>query len=136
MAETFAQRLERLRTDAGMSQRQLAALASGDGVHISGAYLSRLEHGARSASVHVIRALARPLNVSAHYLEFGEPDPVGALRLKVEALESRRRADKARIRELTVRVGELEAMIEDATRIDEALLVAARRVSAEQAATR
>lgn len=64
-AETFGERLRRLRTEQGKPQRQLA------GPGVSHAYVSRLEAGTRTASVKAIRMLARRLGVSPEYLETG-----------------------------------------------------------------
>lgn len=65
LPETIGQRLRRLRTERGMSQRELA------GPGVSYAYISRIEAGARRPSVKALRMLARKLGVSADYLETG-----------------------------------------------------------------
>lgn len=70
--ETVNERIKRIREARGMSQRQLA-----DGCErVSYAYISRVEASARRPSVRAIRELARELGVTAHYLEFGEDDPI------------------------------------------------------------
>ena len=65
LTETIGVRLRRLRTERGLSQREL----SGPGV--SYAYISRIEAGARRPSVKALRTLAQKLGVSAGYLETG-----------------------------------------------------------------
>lgn len=65
-AETIGQRLRRLRTERGLSQRDLQM----EGV--SYAYISRIEADARTPSVKALRKLAPLLGVTAEYLEFGE----------------------------------------------------------------
>jgi tetratricopeptide (TPR) repeat protein len=63
--ETIGQRLRRLRTDRGLSQRELASPG------VSYAYISRIEAGTRQPSVKALRKLARKLGVSPGYLETG-----------------------------------------------------------------
>src|SRR3954447_24030715 len=63
--ETIGQRLRRVRTERGLTQRSLAC----DGV--SHAHISRIEAGTREASVKALRILAARLGVSADYLEHG-----------------------------------------------------------------
>lgn len=50
-----------------MSQAELQAPG------VTYAYVSRLEAGVRKPSLKAIRALARKLRVSAHFLETGDP---------------------------------------------------------------
>src|SRR5215216_517410 len=63
--EPIGVRLKRLRSERGLSQREL----SGPGV--SYAYISRIEAGARTPSVKALRMLARKLGVTVEYLETG-----------------------------------------------------------------
>ncbi len=93
----FGQRLRAAREAAGLSQRQL----SGPG--LSAAYVSRVEAGARTPSLQLIRRLAERLGVSESYLLTGEEegataqlllDAELALRLN-ELAEARRLLDKA-----------------------------------------
>ena len=63
--EAIGQRLRRLRTERGFSQRELSAPG------VSYAYISRIEAGARQPSVKALRMLARKLGVSPDYLETG-----------------------------------------------------------------
>src|SRR5262245_65746949 len=63
--ETIGQRLRRLRTQGGFSQRDLSSPG------VSYAYISRIEAGARQPSVKALRMLARKLGVSPDYLETG-----------------------------------------------------------------
>ena len=63
--ETFGLRLRRLREERGLSQRDLAT------ERVSYAYISRLEHGTRTASGRAIRELAEKLGVTPLYLEYG-----------------------------------------------------------------
>lgn len=64
--EKVGQRLKRLRTAAGYSQRELSEPG------VSYAYISRIEAGTREPSVKALRKLARKLGVTAAYLERGE----------------------------------------------------------------
>jgi transcriptional regulator with XRE-family HTH domain len=64
-AESIGQRLKRLRTERGLSQRELSAPG------VSYAYISRIEAGSRQPSVKALRQLARKLGVSPDYLETG-----------------------------------------------------------------
>ncbi len=63
--ESIGQRLRRLRTERGLSQRDLSSPG------VSYAYISRIEAGARQPSVKALRMLARKLGVSPDYLETG-----------------------------------------------------------------
>lgn len=63
--ESIGQRLRRLRTERGLSQRELAEPG------VSYAYISRIEAGTRQPSVKALRKLARKLGVAAEYLETG-----------------------------------------------------------------
>jgi tetratricopeptide (TPR) repeat protein len=63
--ETIGQRLRRLRTEGGLSQRQAAGPA------LTTAYISRIESGQRVPSVKAIRQIAQRLGVSPEYLETG-----------------------------------------------------------------
>jgi transcriptional regulator with XRE-family HTH domain len=63
--EPIGERLRRLRTEHGLSQRQLACPG------VSYAYISRIEAGARTPSVKALRKLAQRLGVSPEYLETG-----------------------------------------------------------------
>jgi tetratricopeptide (TPR) repeat protein len=63
--ESLARRLRRLRTDRGLSQRDLSSPG------VSYAYVSRIEAGTRQPSVKALRMLARKLHVSVDYLETG-----------------------------------------------------------------
>ncbi len=65
MTETLSARLKRLRTERGLSQRDLATAG------ISYAYISRIEAGARTPSLTALRKLAEKLDVTALYLETG-----------------------------------------------------------------
>jgi transcriptional regulator with XRE-family HTH domain len=63
--EPIGDRLRRLRSERGLSQRQLACPG------VSYAYISRIEAGARTPSVKALRKLAGRLGVSPEYLETG-----------------------------------------------------------------
>lgn len=67
--ERIGTRLRRLREEAGLSQRDLASPG------VSYAYISRIEAGMRQPSVKALRQLARKLNTTPLYLEFGEDQP-------------------------------------------------------------
>lgn len=71
--ETVGKRLRRLRLQADMTQRALAADARlrGGRKSVTYAYVSRIESDERSPSVRAIRLLAAALGVTPHYLEFG-----------------------------------------------------------------
>jgi transcriptional regulator with XRE-family HTH domain len=64
--ETIGERLRRLRTDRGFSQREVSAPG------VSYAYISRIEAGTRTPSVRALRMLAARLGVPEEYLEYGE----------------------------------------------------------------
>lgn len=70
---TVGDRIKQRRLELGLSQRELAC----EGV--SYAYISRLEANQRQPSVKALRKLAARLDVSAHWLEVGEPDPAKQL---------------------------------------------------------
>jgi tetratricopeptide (TPR) repeat protein len=65
-SETVGERLRRLRTERGLSQRELASPG------VSYAYISRIEAGTRQPSVKALRKLARKLGVTTEYLETGQ----------------------------------------------------------------
>jgi transcriptional regulator with XRE-family HTH domain len=67
--ETVGERLRRLRSAKGLSQRELASPG------VSYAYISRIEAGARTPSVKALRLLAKKLGVSVDYLETGRDLP-------------------------------------------------------------
>jgi transcriptional regulator with XRE-family HTH domain len=78
--------VRRLRLERGLSQRQLASRG------VSYAYISRIESGQRTPSVHAIRLLARRLGVAPEYLESGaDIGPVEALELRLTDAELRLR---------------------------------------------
>ena len=99
--ETIGARLRRLRTDRGLSQRELASPG------VSYAYISRIEAGTRQPSVKALRKLARKLGVTAEYLETGSDmreDELRELRLAQAELDLRLSDDSGaayeRLREL------------------------------------
>jgi transcriptional regulator with XRE-family HTH domain len=63
--ETVGQRIFRLRTERGLTTRELG------GPGCSHAHISRIERGQRDPSVKALRYLARRLRVSVEYLETG-----------------------------------------------------------------
>jgi ribosome-binding protein aMBF1 (putative translation factor) len=63
--ESIGRRLQRLRKERGLSQRELAEPG------VSYAYISRIEAGARQPSEMALRALAPKLGVTTLYLESG-----------------------------------------------------------------
>jgi transcriptional regulator with XRE-family HTH domain len=68
--ESIADRLHRLRTERGMSQRDLSSPG------VSYAYISRIEAGARTPSVKAMRLLAHKLGVTVEQLETGKRTPL------------------------------------------------------------
>jgi transcriptional regulator with XRE-family HTH domain len=91
-SETIGERILRLRTEGGFSQRAI----SGPGV--SAAYICRIEKGERTPSVKALRVIAQKLGVTAEYLETGiELPDVEArdLRLSEAELELRLAEDLA-----------------------------------------
>ena len=64
--ETYGRRLVRLRLERQLTLRQLACPG------VTAAYISRLEHDDRCASVRTTRKLAAGLGVPWQYLETGE----------------------------------------------------------------
>lgn len=84
--ETVGGRLRRLRTERGLSQRELSAPG------VSYAYISRIEADARRPSVKALRKLAANLGVTAEYLETGsELGGSEARELKLSEIELRLR---------------------------------------------
>ncbi len=70
--ETVGRRIERLREEKGISQRQLA-----EGLYrVSYAFISRIESGDREPSLRTLRLLAERLGVTALYLETGSDQGV------------------------------------------------------------
>jgi transcriptional regulator with XRE-family HTH domain len=66
-SETYGDRLRRLRAERGLTLRQLSCPG------VTAAYLSRLERGERTASVHATRLIADKLGVAWQHLETGDP---------------------------------------------------------------
>jgi transcriptional regulator with XRE-family HTH domain len=108
--ETFGERLFRLRGQNTLSQRELAEDCDG----VSYAYISRLEAGARTASVRAIRELARVLGVTEAYLEFGheQNSELGALLRRVDELQAALNRERARADELAELVGEYRLQLD------------------------
>jgi transcriptional regulator with XRE-family HTH domain len=71
-SETVGQRVRRLRTERGWTQRELSAPGCSYG------YISRIERGDRKPTLKALRVLAKQLGVSTDYLEFGAPVPLAA----------------------------------------------------------
>lgn len=71
--ETISQRVKRLRTEQGLSQRDVSSKGC------SYAYISRIEAGARKPSVKALRQIAGKLGVTAFYLEHGYREMVSIL---------------------------------------------------------
>jgi len=63
------ERIRERRLELGLTQRGIASPG------VSYAYVSRIEAGQRVPSVKALRKLATALDVSAYWLEHGEPDP-------------------------------------------------------------
>src|SRR3954471_442550 len=85
-SETIGERIRRLRSDAGLSQRAIA------GPGVSAAYICSIEKGERTPSMKALRVMAKNLGVTAEYLETGTAHPhVDArdLRLSEAELELR-----------------------------------------------
>lgn len=119
--ETIGQRLRRLRRFRGLSQRQLAT------EHVSYAYISRIEAGARNPSVKALREIAPKLGVSVHYIETGDDDPLWTAHLMIERLLEDRRRMRRSARALRLRVRELE--LDAATDIGHELLQVIREAA-------
>ena len=86
--ESVGERLRRLRTELGLSQRDLSSPG------VSYAYISRIEAGARRPSVKALRKLAEKLGVTAEYLETGSQIGAAEAReLRLADLELRLRFD-------------------------------------------
>lgn len=124
--ETIGQRLRRLRTERGFSQRDLSSPG------VSYAYISRIEAGARQPSVKALRMLARKLAVSPDYLETGH-----------ELRDSDQRELRLSELELRLRLGiepsvttELEALLAEAEAAGDAPTAARTRIVLGFAAAR
>jgi tetratricopeptide (TPR) repeat protein len=135
--ETVGERLRRLRTERGLSQRELSEPG------VSYAYISRIEANTRTPSVKALRKLARKLGVASEYLETGSeigPAEQRELKLADAELELRLEADPSKAEEALERVldeavgaGDLSA----ATRARIGLgLAAARRGQHDEAVRR
>jgi transcriptional regulator with XRE-family HTH domain len=68
--ETIGERLRRLRTERGLTERDLVSPG------VTNAYVSRIETGGRNPSLRTIRKLAERLGVTPLYLELGTDDVV------------------------------------------------------------
>jgi transcriptional regulator with XRE-family HTH domain len=69
-AQAIGKRIHRLRTERGLTQRQLAIPEE----RISYAYISRVERGLRNPSHRALRVLATKLETTALFLETGRLD--------------------------------------------------------------
>ena len=69
-AETIGQRLQRLRSERGLSQKDIA------GPGVGHAYISRIEDGQRTPSLRALRVLAEKLGVTLEHLETGREIPL------------------------------------------------------------
>jgi transcriptional regulator with XRE-family HTH domain len=69
-AETIGQRLARLRTERGLSQKEIA------GPGVGHAYISRIEDDQRTPSLRALRVLAGKLGVTLEHLETGREIPL------------------------------------------------------------
>jgi transcriptional regulator with XRE-family HTH domain len=69
-AETIGQRIARLRTERGLSQKDIA------GPGVGHAYISRIEDGQRTPSLRALRQLAAKLGVTLEHLETGREIPL------------------------------------------------------------
>jgi transcriptional regulator with XRE-family HTH domain len=69
-AETIGQRLARLRSERGLSQKEIA------GPGVGHAYISRIEDGQRTPSLRALRVLAEKLGVTLEHLETGREIPL------------------------------------------------------------
>jgi transcriptional regulator with XRE-family HTH domain len=77
--ESLAQRIFRLRTERGLTQREISRPG------VSYAYVSRIEKGERTPSLRAIRLLADGIGVTPEYLETGR-DHTTTDELAAEAL--------------------------------------------------
>jgi transcriptional regulator with XRE-family HTH domain len=107
----------------GLRQRQLST------EHVSYAYLSRIEAGARNPSVKALRETAPKLGVSVHYLETGDEDPLWSARRLIEGLLEDRRRLRRQARALRLRARELELDAKQGYTIDLELLRSVREAS-------
>lgn len=99
--ETVGERLRRIRSERGLSQRELSAPG------VSYAYISRIEAGARQPSVKALRKLAAKLGVSVEYLETGsELTSSDERELRLTEAELRLRLDDS-----DVQLAEVEAIL-------------------------
>jgi len=72
--EPIGERLRRIRTERGLTQRDLSSAG------VTAQYISRIEHGDRNPSVKVLRKLAAKLGVSVEVLESGQDSAATELR--------------------------------------------------------
>lgn len=116
----FGDRLREARTEAEISQRQLAFPGC------TAAYISRLEAGARVPSLQMVNELAARLHVRPSWLARGaEIDPSGMpdeVRLEVERLTER-------LKNLEAALASIRAIATEATRAQRDLAVALEAAS-------
>ena len=98
-SEDVGARLRRLRSEQGLSQRDLSSPG------ITYAYISRIEAGARTPSVKALRMLAAKLGVTPEYLETGSDLDAADLReLRIAEQELRLRLEGEADREALGRI--------------------------------
>jgi transcriptional regulator with XRE-family HTH domain len=87
-------RLHKARTAAGLSQRQLSFPGC------TAAYISRLEHDARTPSLQLLIELADRLGCDATWLATGDRMPRNDLKAKLRVVTTERDALRRRLREI------------------------------------
>ena len=122
--EPIGVRLKRLRTDRGLSQRDLAEPG------VSYAYISRIEAGTRQPSVKALRKLATRLGVTTEYLETGRDiDDVEQRELRLaDALLALRFGDSPQAE------AELERLFDEAIKAGDKAVAAQARIALALAA--
>ncbi|MCL2351770.1 MAG: helix-turn-helix domain-containing protein [Firmicutes bacterium] len=67
MRKEFGKRVEKIRTDMGMTKAKFAAM-----IGVSGQYLGTVEHGVNGFAMETVAILCEKTGVSADYLLFGK----------------------------------------------------------------
>ena len=67
MRKEFGKRVEKIRTDMGMTKEKFAKM-----IGVSGQYLGTVEHGTNGFTMETIAVLCEKTGVSADYLMFGK----------------------------------------------------------------
>ena len=74
MRREFGKRVEKIRTDMGMTKEKFGKM-----IGVSGQYLGTVEHGANGFAMETIAAICEKTGVSADYLLFGKNEQLNEI---------------------------------------------------------